>query len=150
MNLRWNYTRESPGCICCLRDYLSEITGLPKTELLVLKNRMTLKDAQKKKKQTGNGTVYIRDSHGKWILRPEQITLKGGISVLRFGPYDPNPIPATTLFEIAIECLRPIDAFGIHLKDAGNYRECLGGGWHCYTPLYEVDGYFFASLECNH
>src|ERR1700749_3508308 len=101
MNLRWSYTRESPGCICCLRDYLSEKTGTSKTELRVFRNRMTLKEAQKKKKHIGNGTLYIRDSNGKWVLRPEQVTLKGGISVLRFGPSDPNPIPATTLFELA-------------------------------------------------
>jgi hypothetical protein len=38
--------------------------------------------------------------------------------------------------------------FGVEVNSAGNYRDSLGGGWYNSCELVEVDGKYFAYMEC--
>lgn len=141
-------TKDNPGCYHDLRRYLVEKSGLPNTELIVLRRRMPIDDGRKICKKRG-GKLYVKSAGGSWVLAPTKKQIKGGEFVLSFGPDDTKYLPITTLFECAYEAERAVKEFGIHVKDAGKYRDDLGGGWHSMVPMVQIDGNYFAYMECS-
>jgi hypothetical protein len=130
------YEKSNPGCYHRLIEYLSEKTGISVTKEIVCKT------VWKKSPHTGKNklvyraydiTVVDKDGQRHPFMENEKRFDKRGIEADYF----------------IVSITRPVDEFGVKINNAGNYRDSLGGGWHSNCNLYEVDGKYFAMMECS-
>ncbi len=131
--------RNDPGCYHSMLRYLSEKTGISLfKEIIKQQVWVTSRHTGKKKLVyiASNITVVDKEGNRHAFMKDQK-------------RYDLRGIEANYF---AVSVLRDSEEFGIKINDAGNYRDSLGGGWYSNCSLLEVDGKYFATMECacNH
>lgn len=130
------YTKHSPGCYHQLLGYLSEKTGISLRKDIVTQQVYKINKRTGKKKldyRAMDITVVDKDENRHPFIKDQK-------------RYDLFGIVAAYFI---VNVPRMIAEFGIEVNDAGNYRDSLGGGWYSNCPLFEIDGKYFASMECT-
>lgn len=129
------YDRSDPGCYHGLLKYLADKTGISLNKDIVTKNVYKVsKHTGKKKLQYRAMDVTVVDKEGQrhpFMDNQKRYDLRGIIAD-----------------HFIVNVPRIISEFGIDVREAGNYRDSLGGGWYSNCALYEVDGKYFAAMEC--
>lgn len=130
-----NYSKSDPGCSHRLREYLSEKTGISLTKDMVIKNVYKVsKHTGKKKLQYRATDITVVDKSGNIFpfMKDQKRYDLHGVDVDYF----------------IVNVPRAIEEFGIKVNNVGNYRDSLSGGWYSNCELVEVDGRYFAYMEC--
>lgn len=130
------FTKYNPGCYHSLLKYLSEKTGISLKKEVIVKNVWkTSPHTGKKKLEYRAMDITVVDKDGqKHPFMDNQIRFdKRGIVADHFICNVP----------------RLISEYGVDVRNAGNYRDSLGGGWYSNCALFEIDGMYFASMECS-
>lgn len=130
------YTRDNPGCYHSLLRYLSEKTGICLNKEIEVKNVWKTSPHTGKKKLVYRAvdiTVVDKDGQRHPFMQDQKRFDLRGIIADHFICNVP----------------RIISEYGIEVRGAGNYRDSLGGGWYCNCAMFEIDGKFFASMECS-
>lgn len=130
------YEKSNPGCYHRLIEYLAQKTGISANKEIVTKSVWKTSQHTGKKKLVYRAcdiTVVDKDGQRHPFMENEKRFDKRGIEADYF----------------AVMISRPLDEFGVKINNAGNYLDSLGGGWHSNCNLYEVDGKYFAMMECS-
>lgn len=129
------YSRNDPGCYHRMLEYLVAKTGISLFKEIVTQRVWKVSPHTGKKKliypasnivvvdNEGNRHAYMQDKK-RYDLR--------GVEANHF----------------IVSVLRSSDEYGVTINNAGNYRDSLGGGWYSNCNLLEVDGQYFATMEC--
>lgn len=129
------YSRQDPGCYHRMLEYLSIKTGIDLFKDVVVKSVWkTSPHTGKKKLIHPASNITVVDNEGgthPYMLDQRRYDLRG-IEANHF----------------VVSLVRSSDEFGITINHAGNYRDSLGGGWYSNCHLLEVDGRYFATMEC--
>lgn len=135
------YTKSNPGCYHSMLNYLSQITGISRTKEVEIPNIAAVK-------KFNYSTHFILNGSELGSLQP--ITKKGGVKVLTTKPMSTLELPIDQVFDriYIIEDRKPPE-FGITPNKAGNYKDSLGGGWYSTVSLLEINGHYFAMMECS-
>jgi hypothetical protein len=140
------YTRDNPGCYHDLIRYLAEQenTDISKEEPI-----STLEALRKSK------NIYYKASNvkvwkdGKQYMFPRKVARKGGIHVIEVG-YNGTTFPIDTAWDkVTVTVPKSFNDFVTPVKDAGSYKDCLGGGWSQKVKLWSVGDYYFADMDCS-
>lgn len=127
-------TKDNPGSIHDLIQYLSDKTGIPTHEKIVIKDQS----------KAGYKSDIIRILNGQQLPQLVKIQRKGNILELTDELTKSMSIPIDTVFdEVYYMKRRFMDSFGIKINNAGTYKMCEGNGWYSNQTLYEVDGKYF-------
>lgn len=137
------YTKNNPGCIHKAINYLEELTGISNiiTEIIQEKDlRYTRIDAKGRTRR-----------ELKWKSYNITIVDKSGIEhPYMLGKYDyTHPSRNIDVSHFIAKRSKSIKDFGILIEDGGSYTESLGGGWTTRTPMYLINGKYFACLKCS-
>lgn len=130
------YEKSNPGCYHRLIEYLEKKTGISANKEIVAKSVWKTSPHTGKKKLVYRAydiTVVDKEGNRYPFMEDEKRFDKRGIEADYF----------------AVMITRPLDEFGVKINNAGNYRDSLGGGWYSNCSLYEVDGKYFAYMECS-
>lgn len=133
-------TKSSPSCYHGALEYASQITGISaRKELSFFKHE------------------YIRtkpNSKGKTKLKYYSHDIRVETVCGKIVSYFPSP---NTRFDALYEAKRfivtvnrPLDEFGLEWRNAGQYKDSLGGGWHSMVSLYNHHDFYYADMECAH
>lgn len=138
------YTKENPGCYHSMISYLAKIENTTTTK------KVELKDFPKSIKKGGKRycgiSVFKNGVEYQYI---ETKMIKGGVTVRICSNDTAFPIDAIFDKIIATEN-KTTEDFKTPINNAGKYNDSLGGGWNCKVPMYEINGQYFAMMECAH
>jgi hypothetical protein len=136
------YTKDNPGCYHSAIKYLAGIENTSAYKTLVFDSSDKLyrqtKSSNPKKKFKLN--FY---SHQIKVIDKDGVSHNYIENHLR---YNFRGIEAAR-FEV--EVLKNFEDFKTPINKAGNYKDSLGGGWHSNCQLYEINGSYFAMMECS-
>jgi len=127
--------RSDPGCYHKLIEYLSQKTGISQFKEVIKKQVWKTSPHTGKKKliyMAANIVVVDKKGNRHAFMKDQK-------------RYDLRGIEAD---HFAVSVMRDSDEFGVKVNHAGNYRDSLGGGWYSNCSLLEVDGKYFATMEC--
>jgi hypothetical protein len=131
-----SYEKSNPGCYHRLIEYLAQKTGISANKEIVTKSVWKTSQHTGKKKLVYRAcdiTVVDKEGNRHLFMENEK-------------PFDKRGIEADYFI---VSITRPVDEFGVKINNAGNYRDSLGGGWYSNCNMYEVDGKYFAYMECS-
>lgn len=131
------FTKEDPGTTYEMLSYLSEITGISRRKEIEVNSLDKLR--RKTGSRTKNKTVLIYPACDiEVIINGERIPYMLTHNIRFDAEYKEVP----EKFIVTVD--RPVSDFGVEIKHAGTYKNCLGGGWHENTNLLRInDKYFY-------
>lgn len=143
-------SRHNPGCYHGAIKYLSELSGIPVKKELVFNSVADLCTKDKKGKTVlkyRRRDVWV-EKDGKRYWMPNKKQFKGGTYQIEI--LDGTLFPDGTKWDkVGVEINRQQNEFGIEIKPAGKYQDSLGGGWSQQVKMYEINGKYFADMDCS-
>jgi hypothetical protein len=135
------WTKENPGCYHGMIKYLANLHGVSEyieDKVLTLHDLFHKPDAKKAKHR---GLKY--NSYNIKVCATNGVTYKYIENGKRFD--QKGIIPEYFL----CRRLKRIEEFIAKPTLIGKYKDCLGGGWTQSVDLYEVNGKYFALMDCS-
>lgn len=136
------YSKNNPGCYHAAIKYLAEIESTSPYKTLTFDKVESLYLTTKSK----NPKKRKRLAYKSYKIKA--IDAKGN----EFPFYDNNlrfDARGVVAVRFEVEVLKRFEDFKAEVKNAGNYKDSLGGGWHSNCQLFEISGNYFAMMECS-
>lgn len=139
-------SKENPGCLCELRRYLSEKTGIPLLRYVWLDPENLPKTNRGKPKYKMSQLAFFLAGDAMPIRPKSREQMKGGGERHVFDtPLGVVKVDGPVVFDkvLAYE-YTPLREYTVSWTVVGKYRDNLKGGWYVDVPLIQVDDAYFA------
>lgn len=139
-------TKSNPSCYHGAIAYLSNLTGQSKTKEIAIEKAEYLRSRPHPNRHNKNNFKT------KLLYKADSIVIQTecGKSI----SYFPEPNKRFDAYGYVFKCAivtvnKNVEDFGIKIESCGYYTDCLGGGWTQKVPLFKINDFYFASLECK-
>lgn len=145
-----HYSKENPGCYHQLLNYLAilEDTPITITDVYINLNDLYARPTKRSKHKGLKYKSYnIIVEYDDGTTSPFILTHHGG------QRFDKVINKGRVKHKVAVKfhCTRNkrLTEFKTKPNLVGNYKDSLGGGWYSNCQLYEINGQYFADMECT-